>query len=667
MVTARRLGALALLFCCAFASGAPRAEETFTPPTPEQLAAQERVRPIVAAIWKDARNPTGGDEGHPRAFWEFTDRLIAIGPDVVPFLVSEIDLADPQTIHLAAYALGRLGGHDAEVALRKAARDADARANRFGFSCKRYALFALALLGQPDALELAQNGKIPMHGAEMVPEFSYFSHLAVLIGHDAGPVLAKQLETYATDPKATEKLEDTLLAIGYAGDPAVVPKLVPFLSHEKPRIRAVAADAIARLGDPSMCEQLMPLLATKDNGEKLVVGAALQRTKPEPCYKSMVGRLETESDIAIRANLYEAISAMGGESALPVLRPFLHSPNQFDQALVVDAIGRIGSKKGLNMLRSLLPEPNINAIAHALQAIANIGGEGAIDTLLATASDRRHFVASSAASVLTELGDKRIAPRRAAELLGIVKEPVGNLTLRSQIVELAEAVVALQYTEPIDDLKAALAVQTDLEIVDTLTSCIRRLELLAKHGDNAAAWTEELASTNKDVRQLAGARLAEIGSAAAVRALATQLSRSELPPDERAGILFAIGKARTSAAAELVERNLSDPAYDAWPVREARAAAAYAARRLGGDRMSKALRASALRRDGRDWATLVYLAILDKGAALDMLTSLRLKRLRYPDVRTGTEEAELEGILKDLGAGRTPTRYDVTPDTLFEL
>jgi hypothetical protein len=264
------------------------------------------------------------------------------------------------------------------------------------------------------------------------------------------------------------------------------------------------------------------------------------------------------------------------------------------------------------------------------------------------------------------MGDKRIAPRRAGELLAIVKEPVGNLTLRSQIVELSDALVALQYTEPIDDLKAALAVQTDPEIVDTLTSLIRRLELLAKDGEDAVAWSGELASANKDVRVLAGARLAQIGSAPAVRALATQLSRSELAPDERAGILIAIGRARTAAAAELVDKNLSEPPYDAWQLRDARAAAAYAARRLGGDRMSKALRASALRRDGRDWATVVYLAVVEKGAALETLTTLRLKRLRYPDVRTGTEEIELEGILKELSAGRTLARFDVLPDALFE-
>src|SRR5206468_718711 len=84
----------------------------------------------------------------------------------------------------------------------------------------------------------------------------------------------------------------------------------------------------------------------------------------------------------------------------------------------------------------------------------------------------------------------------------------------------------------------------------------------------------------KDVRMLADRRLAEIGSPAAVRALAGRLSRTDLPPDERAGILLSIGLAKTAGTAEIVEHHLADPAYDAWPVRASRAAAADAGRSL---------------------------------------------------------------------------------------
>jgi HEAT repeat protein len=380
----------------------------------------------------------------------------------------------------------------------------------------------------------------------------------------------------------------------------------------------------------------------------------------------MIGRLETEDQVAVRAPLYNAIAVMGGESSLNVFRAFLKTGNQFDQAVVVDSIGRIGSPKGLNVLRALLPDENPNTVAHALGAIAAIGGEGALDTIFAATSDRRRSVSSGAAELLTDLRDARVAPRRAGELLEIVREPVGNLSMRARIVELTEALVTLAYTEPIDDLKAAIGVQSDLEILDSLTSCVRRLELMKAHGDNDAAWAAELASPIVSVRALADRRLAELGTPAALRALTARLAQADLPADERADLLRAIGDAKTAGAAPLVERNLAEPVYDAWELHDARTAAAYAARRLGGTRMSDALRASAVRRDGRDWATLVYLAVLEKGAALDTLKTLKVRRMRYPESPRGKEDVKLSGIIADLSSGHAPVKFDVTPDGLFE-
>lgn len=665
MVPASRIAAVALSFALSW--GAVPAEESNAPPTPEQLAAMERVRPLVNAIWLDVRTPAKPNEDRPRYFWEITDGLIALGPDVVPFLTSELDLMDPATFHFSAYALGQLGGPDAEPALRKAIRVADARGGRFGLACKRFAVFGLALLGKPDVIDLAQSGPQTLNGAVMVLDLPLMAHLTLLIGPEAAPLLVKQFDTYAFDPAAMEKLEDTLLGLGHAGDPSIAPKLVPLLASTSPRIRAQTADTISRLGEPALCERLLPLLAGKDQREKIVVASALERWKPEPCYKGMVGRLEVEDDVAVRSSLYSAIIAMGGESSLELLRPFLRSSNQFDRALVIGAIGRIGSKKGLNMLRGLMTDGSASIINRALGAMAAIGGDGATDTLLATTSDRRSTVASAATKILTGMGVKKVAPRVAGNLLAIVREPVGNLSLRAPIVEMTEALVTLGYTDPVDDLKAALAVQTDQEIVDSLTSCVRRLETLAKNGDDAAAWAATLASPLVDVRRLADRRLTELGSPTAIKALTTRLARTDLPPDERAGILLGIAAARTEGTESLVEQHLADPVYDAWGLRDVRSSAAWAARRLGGDRMVRALRTSALRRDGRDWATLVYLAVLEKGAALQTLKTLRVRRLRYPESRLGREEMQLDGILANLATGHALGQFDVPPETLFGM
>jgi len=352
---------------------------------------------------------------------------------------------------------------------------------------------------------------------------------------------------------------------------------------------------------------------------------------------------------------------------LDVYRASLSSGDQFDQALVIIAIGQIGSTKGLNMLRALLTSDRIYAVVRSLQSIGAIGGEGATDTLMAETADRRLTIASAAREILADMGVKKVAPRVASALLTIVREPVGDLSLRTPIAEWGDALVKLDYTEPIDDLKAAAAVQSDPVIKDSLDSCVRRLQLLEENGDLVAAWATASVSPFPDVRRLADRRLAEIGSRAAVRAITTRLLRTDLPPEERADVLIAIGEARTQGAAELVERHLSDPAYDAWQLQGARSAAAWAARRLGGDRMVRALRLSAVRRDGRDWATLVYLAILEKGAALPTLKTLRVRRLRYPETPFGHQEEQIDRIISGLAVGHEPIRFDVPPKALFEM
>jgi len=658
---------LALIVLCSFLVGPDaRSQETTPPPTPAQLAAMERVRPAIDAIWLEVRTPSKDPEERPRFFWEITDRLIAIGPDALPFLTSEIDLLDPATFHFCAYSLGRLGGPEAEAALRKSVRAAEARGGKFGSACKRYALFGLALLGAADVFDLLQNGK-PMLGAEMVPELPLATQLALLVGPPALPSLEKQLATYRSDPEAVPKLDVTLLALGRVGDASLLPKIEPLLAHTSPEVRALAADAISRLGEPPLCAKLLVPLASPEQSERRFVASSLERWEPEPCYKAMVGRLEVEQDIGVRRPIYNAIVVMGGESALDVFRLYLRTSDWFQQGVVILAIGQIGSKKGLNMLRALLTDENESVVVRALESIGAIGGEGAIDTLMAATADGRRNVAYAARDILTNMGVAKVAPRVASVLLEIVHEPVGDPSLRQSIAVWGEALVKFAYTDPTDDLAAAAALQVDPEIKESLDSCVRRLRALTANGDDVAAWSNAASSPFLDVRRLAYRRLAEIGSPASVRAIGTRLKRADLPSDERAAALLAIADARTAGAADLVELHLSDPAYDVWTMSAVRSAAAYAARRLGGERMVRALRDSAVRRDGRDWATLVYLAVLEKGRALPTLQTLRVRRLRYPESRFGHEERQIDGIISGLVAGHEPKLFDVPPDALFAL
>ena len=659
----RSLALIAASWALAATAVAAPAIPTTTPPTPEQLAAREKLRPKVEAIWAECRASADPDKDYVRYFWEITDRLMALGPDVVPFLTSEVDLADPATYHFAAYALGHFPGPESEAALKKAIRVADARGGRFGEACKRFAAFGLALLGDAGVLDSIQNG-LEVQDTAMVPDMLLMEHLSAIVGPAGAPVLTQQLATYQDDPEATERLQFAIMGLGRSGEPSVVPKLVPFLKSPISGVRAQAAEAVSRLGGAAACQEFVPLLASTNRREAYAAMDAVVRTKPVPCYKALVARLEVEENIEIRSSLYGVVVALGGESALEVLRPGVQSKSYVERSIVADMIGRVGSKKGLNMLRALIADPNEGVATRAVGALEAIGGEGATDTLVALTADRRRMVSLTACGVLTQMNATAAAPRIASVLMEIVREPIGDLELRAQVAQLTDEIVALRYTDPIDDLKKAIDVQTDKEIKDSLASCVRRLGLIAKNADDPAAWIESLGSADDDVRRLAAHRLAEIGAPAAIAAFEARLAKPDLSADERAGIYRSLADARTQGAAALVERALADAADDPWERRDVRGEEAWAARRIGGERMTKALRASAIRRDGRDWPTVVYLALMEKGAAAETLKTLSRDRLRRPESRIGREDRQLTEILADLAAGRTPSVYDVPPDAL---
>lgn len=650
----------ALLALPTLAGAAPADSGEYAPPTPEQLAARERIRPKIEAIFKDARGPWKPGEDQRHFFVDVTDRLIALGPDAVPFLAAELDLMDAQTFHFCAYALGRIGGPEAEKALRKAEARADERGGGFGEAAKRFAVYGLALMGKPDVVDLLQEG-LQIQGAVMLPDLDLISHFAMLTAPACLPNLLRQLDTYEKDPDAAVKLSYTIQALGYVADASLAPRIEPFLDNPNRSVREQAALAYARIAPPKMCTALVSRLGKPELHIDYSISDGLALRKFKPCYKQYLARLEVEPNLPVQASLLHAIGGIGGPSALDAMRTTYERAAPPERAIVLETVGRIGSPLGLNLCRSGLASKDPDVLFNAIGSIARIGGPGAIDTLLALVEDRRRSAVLASIRELEDLRVRRAGPRTANRLLELIREPIGDLDLRSTIAELTQALVIFEYTDPVDDIAAAAAKQTDPGIRGDLDTCVRRLTLLKTNGDDVAKWAVVLAADDPGDRTLAADRLAEIGTPAAVAALAARLAVPAATPDDRAAIFGAIGDLTCRGAADLVTKNLADPAYDAWELREARTQAAWAARRIGGSAMIEALKKSAIRRSGRDWATLVYLAILDPSHAADTLAAVRIPRLRYPDPRFGHEDQDLEKILFDLRGGIVPRLWDVPP------
>jgi hypothetical protein len=169
-------------------------------------------------------------------------------------------------------------------------------------------------------------------------------------------------------------------------------------------------------------------------------------------------------------------------------------------------------------------------------------------------------------------------------------------------------------------------------------------------------------SSEETLRILAYDRLGTIGGAAAARALAASFGRVE--QNEGAKILEALGGINAEPSLELIERVLLAPQFDTVARAVLRDEAAWAARRIGGDRMFEALEASAERRHGRDAKVLVYLAVLDGEKALPILKKHRLPRMVYVSWESGKELETIDWIIRQLENGRPIASLDVPPSEL---
>jgi len=148
-----------------------------------------------------------------------------------------------------------------------------------------------------------------------------------------------------------------------------------------------------------------------------------------------------------------------------------------------------------------------------------------------------------------------------------------------------------------------------------------------------------------------------------MRGLAAAFDRADV--EDQVEILRAIGRSRSAEGAALVDRVLQDPAFDAYEKRAARATAAWAARWIGGDAMAASLRRSAERRDGVDFETLEYLAVLDGKAALPTLRAVRVPRLRTFEWFHGREMDRLDWMIREISAGRpVDIELDHPPETI---
>jgi HEAT repeat protein len=549
------------------------------------------------------------------------------------------------------------------VSLRKAYAIAEKDGGGLAARKKLWAVYALAMQGEAEAVDLLDAGRHKTSRIEIFESMSGLEVVAMLTQPASIPRLLARLEIPA-DPKET--MPDTiyvLRALKRIADPATYSKIEPFLEHPNPRVRAEAARAVGALGLASATDRLMASLGDENDDARQAVALALEDQKPSGKRKEILAHLEVENDVFARAALYRLLGATEGEAVLDVLRGFLDRPDPLDRMWAADVIGKIDSKKGLNALRYALKDEGPSVALRAISAIEMIGGPGAEDTLLALLQDPRDDIVEATAQTLARMGEKRAGPRIAELILTkYLAEPLVNPSRFAFLYVLGDTLVELNFTEPLPRLREKVKLQPDGTVVSYVEGLIRRLSLLATNGEDRMKWVAMLGDNDTTTRRIAIRRVGEIGGSESVKALGEAFGRVDR--DDQVEILRALARSASPEAAPLVERVLLDDAFDAPDGKAVREMSAWAARRIGGAKMTDALRRSAERRSGQEMNVLVYYAILAGKDSTPVLRSLRAPRLRYYERTRGLEQERLDWMIRELSAGRPIRSLDVPPEDL---
>jgi HEAT repeat protein len=630
----------------------------------DELLARERLRASVESVFEAYLAPTPDGGSRIDMAIAAAEEFASLGPDVVPYLINELEQERRNTFDLCSYALGMLPTPEAEMGLREAVARADAEYGDAARSRKAWAIWGLALQGEPESIRLMTEGRhlvanYPVHNKTMLMESA-----ALLTAPASLPEVLKVLEIVAADDERWAERRAALRALRRLGDPSAAPKVIPLLGHSDSVARRDAAHALRTMGTPDAVTALTRTLGDEVLVVRRVAAVALAYIGSPDHREQILERLDHETDVAVRGSLYMWLADTAGADAFDLLMRFRGRPEGLDRRRLIEALDLVGDSRIFPHLRAALSDEDNGVAMQAVMTLERLGGTEASEALIGAVASARTNIASAAAERLARRGDSAagaaIAPRLIDDLLAKSGSDPGR---RLAVERMSAALVTLGHTKALKDLREWLAGEADPRMAASIELAVRQLDLIRRNGRKVARWIATSAETDRELRQLAWKQLAEIGSADAARALAESFAIADR--SDRKEILRALGHAPEALAAPLLEPVLLDPRFDQTEEIPLRDMAAWSARRIGGNAMWELLKAAAERRHGRDAKVMVYAAVLGGERALPLLRSLRLPRMRYLGFTRGNELDRLDWIAARLSTGRSIDSVDVRPEKLF--
>jgi HEAT repeat protein len=628
----------------------------------DDLIARERVQESVDAVMAEYAGPV--PEGATRVDLAnaAVERLLEIGPAAVPHLVNELDREDVGTFDFAAFALGRLGGEEAEAALRRSLSRAHQSAGDWARTRKAWTAWALGLMGRADALKLVNEGHhgagtYSIHGGTSVLEA-----IALQTAPDCIPVLLEELGRDARDEKRWKEAREALRALGRVGDASLVPAILPHLRAGQPILRREAAGVLGKLGTADVADALLAALGDEDVTVRRLVAGALEELAAPGREAEIARWLEKLEDPHARGSLYRWLALTDTGKAFDLLAAQSGREHPQDRAYLIDSIARIDHPSRREHLKQALYDPATEVALAALPHLARAGDREAAKLMAEVLPTARWSLVQAISPWLARTGTPEAGPAIADRLLQALAEPVTDAQVIVPVQVLGQSLVSLGYTEVLDELRVRTQEQDDQRLRPELDSTIRRLEAIAERGESVARWRKETASEDAEMRKLAYARLGQIGGSKAAKALADALAAA--PRDESIPIVQALGETASAAGHAPIERILLDPAYDDPAFRALREAAGWSARKLGGAAMLDALARAVERRGGQDAKLTVYAALLGGEAALPLIRDHRRERMRHVGWNLGAETEKLDWIAGRIARGLPLDSLDREPELL---
>lgn len=212
--------------------------------------------------------------------------------------------------------------------------------------------------------------------------------------------------------------------------PERIRRLVPLLDDPAPRVRAAAAESLARApAAPTLpllrarldragaapevvramsglgvdaCLALTPLLGDPDPAVRTATADALARCAGAEVLAALDAALSREEDLGVRAALLRASGYAGGEAAIARLVPFLDHDAAEVRLAAIEALAATGAEAALGPLRRLLDAGDPDRLA-ALRALGDLAAPAGAPLLAPHLRSRNADVRREAAGAAVRL------------------------------------------------------------------------------------------------------------------------------------------------------------------------------------------------------------------------------------------------------------------------